>query len=168
MIMLTVELFTLFIFMTSLVSAYPLALPTNPTPRAQPNPSDASAPQSPLKSSSNSTSGFRTLQSLYDGNQKFRSKARVLAEAVPDEAPSFMFLGCVDSRLTPSTIFNAPAGSIISQNNIANQYSPNDPSVNAAIAYAIESQHVQHIIVLGHYDARVLKLPSQSHGQQVI
>ena len=31
-------------------------------------------------------------------------------------------------RLTPSTIFNAPVGSIITQNNIANQYSSADPS----------------------------------------
>jgi len=31
-------------------------------------------------------------------------------------------------RLTPSTIFNAPVGSIISQNNIANQYSSADRS----------------------------------------
>ena len=31
-------------------------------------------------------------------------------------------------RLTPSTIFNAPVGSIISQNNIANQYSSADSS----------------------------------------
>ena len=57
-----------------------------------------------------------------------------------------MFLGCVDNRfvvtflkrtsrhvliplrVSPAAIFNAPAGSIMSHNNIGNQYSAKDPS----------------------------------------
>ncbi|KAJ2931231.1 hypothetical protein H1R20_g5818, partial [Candolleomyces eurysporus] len=62
-----------------------------------------------------------------------------------------MFLGCTDNRLTPASIFQAPIGSIITQNNIGNQYSKRDTSTDAAITYAIEDLGVQHIIVLGHY-----------------
>jgi len=65
-----------------------------------------------------------------------------------------MFLGCTDNRLTPASIFQAPVGAIITQNNIANQYSKEDISTDASITYAIEELGVNHIIVLGHYGCK--------------
>jgi len=146
---------SVFIFMT-LVSARPLGLPAS-TPAIAKSPVDPAA-QSTLSGSSNSTSKLRTLDDLYLGNQKFRQNARVQVEKLVDEVPSFMFLGCVDNKLTPSTIFNAPTGSIISHNNIANQYSSKDSSAGAAVAYAVESLHVQHIIILGHYGCKGVEM----------
>ncbi|KAF8971060.1 carbonic anhydrase [Flammula alnicola] len=147
------------IMLTSLeVWAHPLALHALPAAHDAPSTNTEALQkrntQSPLSGSVNSTAGFRTLQELYEGNMKFRQNVRLQATRLIDEAPSFMFLGCVDNRLSPSTIFNAPAGSIISHNNIANQYSSKDPSADAAIAHAIESMHVQHIIILGHYGCK--------------
>ena len=84
--MFTINVFTLIIFMTSLVSAYPLAiLSHSPASPLTPDPPGSSGSQTSLKDSSNSTTGFHTLQSLYDGNQKFRQGARVLAEVEADE-----------------------------------------------------------------------------------
>jgi carbonic anhydrase len=142
---------SVFIFIT-LVSARPLVIP--PSIPAVPKSLDDPPAQSTLSSLANSTASLRTLDDLYLGNQQFRQNARVSANKLVDESPSFMFLGCVDNSLTPSTIFNAPAGSIISHNNIANQYSSKDRSARAAVAYAIESLHVQHIIILGHYGCK--------------
>ncbi|KAH6914254.1 carbonic anhydrase [Coprinopsis sp. MPI-PUGE-AT-0042] len=113
----------------------------------------------------NSTSGstgssFNTIESLYRGNQRFQGAASRKREAVSrlvEAPPSFMFLGCTDNRLTPASIFQAPMGSVIAQNNIGNQYSKKDVSTNAAITYAIEDLGVQHIIVLGHYGCSALK-----------
>jgi carbonic anhydrase len=139
------SIISVFVFMT-LVSARPLVLPPVV-------PNDRTA-QSSLSSFPNSTSKLHALNDLYLGNQKFRQTARINAEKLADESPSFMFLGCIDNRLNPSTIFNAPIGSIISHNNIANQYSSKDPSAEAAVAYAIEFFHVQHIIILGHYGCK--------------
>ncbi|KAF9528472.1 carbonic anhydrase [Crepidotus variabilis] len=105
-------------------------------------------------SSSNQTEGFRSLQQLFNGNKKFRQGVRVSAERAVEGDPGFMFLGCLDNRLTPSTIFNAPSGSLVTHNNIGNQYSTKDAGADAAVAYAIESLQVQHIIVLGHYGCK--------------
>lgn len=52
----------------------------------------------------------------------------VLANELDFVAPSFMFLGCTDNRLTPASIFQSPIGSILTQNNIGNQYSNKDAS----------------------------------------
>ncbi|PPQ89728.1 hypothetical protein CVT25_014129 [Psilocybe cyanescens] len=177
--MFTLHFFTLFmstVLLPLLVSSHPVAVqfqPRSPTSNPAAAPRQVSNSQTPLSGSSNSTKlGLHTLQDLYEGNQKFRENARIQAEKVEDEAPSFMFLGCVDnSRLSPSSIFNAPAGSTVSHSNIANQYSNKDPSAyvqpfrswlipliaicrNAAVAYAVETLNVQHIIVLGHYGCK--------------
>jgi len=95
----------------------------------------------------------RDLQQLHEGNQKFRENL-MQAKTMVQQDPGFMFIGCTDNRLSPSAIFNAPPGSIITHNNIGNQYSSKDPSVSAAVSYAVESSQVQHIIVLGHYGCK--------------
>ncbi|EFI28164.1 hypothetical protein CC1G_14191 [Coprinopsis cinerea okayama7 len=103
------------------------------------------------------TTGYNSLESLFKGNERFRrgtSRKREAVAKLVEESPSFMFLGCTDNRLTPASIFQAPIGSIITQNNIGNQYSKKDVSTDAAITYAIEELGVQHIIVLGHYGCK--------------
>jgi len=161
--MFTIKSFSVFTVLTVfmyVVSAHPVALdlsPRTPTPApAAVPPQQAPVSQTPLTSgsSSSNSASLHTLKDLYEGNQNFRQNVRVAATNVTDEAPSFMFLGCMDNRLSPSTIFNAPPGSVISHNNIANQYSSKDPSAKAAVAHAVESMHVQHIIVLGHYGCK--------------
>jgi len=107
------------------------------------------APFDPLRNSTE----FRGLQHLHQGNQRFR-ESLTQAKTTVQQDPGFMFIGCTDNRLSPSAIFNAPAGSIITHNNIGNQYSSKDPSVVAAVSYAVESSQVQHIIVLGHYGCK--------------
>lgn len=105
-------------------------------------------------SSPSSTSTVASLQALYDGNQEFRSKVRLSAEREAQQDSSFMFLGCVDNRLSPHTIFDTPAGSIISHNNVANRYDDDDSSAESAISYGIQMANVDHIIVLGHYGCK--------------
>lgn len=104
----------------------------------------------------NSTIKFDTLDALYRGNQRFRASAgrRAVAARVVEEPPSFMFIGCLDNRLSPAAIFQTPVGSIVSQNNIANQYSAKDISTDTAVTYAVETLNVKHIIVLGHYGCK--------------
>jgi len=155
--MLTLKSFPIFMLtvLTHIVSAHPLVIDVSrrtSSPAAVHQKPPVS--QVPLTGSSNSTTNSRPLQDLYEGNIKFRQEVRLQAAELANEAPSFMFLGCVDNRLSPSTIFNTPAGSTISHNNIANQYSSKDASADAAVAHAIEFLHVQHIIVLGHYGCK--------------
>jgi len=104
----------------------------------------------------NSTIKFDTLDALYKGNQRFRANAgrRAVAARVVEEPPSFMFIGCLDNRLSPAAIFQTPVGSIVSQSNIANQYSSKDISTDTAVTYAVETLDVKHIIVLGHYGCK--------------
>jgi len=65
-----------------------------------------------------------------------------------------MIFGCSDHRFTPRKIFDVPEGSFFSYNTVANHYEVGDDSAEASLAYAAESVHVQHIIVLGHYGCK--------------
>jgi len=109
--------------------------------------------QAPFDAPENSTE-FRTLQQLHDGYQKVRERLPQTKAMMVQQDPGFMFIGCTDNRLGASAIFNGPAGSIITHNNIGNQYSSKDPSVTSAVSYAVELSQVQHIIVLGHYGCK--------------
>jgi len=150
--MLAVRSLALFIFMsfTMLISAHPVVVDIT-TREPSPNPHQLPQ-QQPL--GHNLTRGKYSLQDLFDGNTKSRQGIRLEAKTLAEEAPSFMFIGCLDSRLTPSDIFNTHPGSILLHNNLANQYSPSDSSAETAVAYAIESLQVQHIIILGHYGCK--------------
>ncbi|KAH9485145.1 Carbonic anhydrase [Psilocybe cubensis] len=159
-VMLTLHQFTLFMssvfLLPLLVSSHPVLVNyQSSTPSHETVPKQVANAQITLGVFSNSTNpDLHTLQALYDGNQKFRESADFQADEAEDESPSFMFLSCSDNRWSPNSIFSTPAGSIITHTNIANQYSHRDASVNSAIAYAVESVHVQHIIVLGHYGCK--------------
>lgn len=106
-----------------------------------------------LFNSLSDTTEFRDLQQLHEGNRKFRANLTHVKTMIHQD-PGFMFIGCTDNQLSPSTIFSSPSGSIITHNNIGNIYSSKDPSVTAAVSYAVESLQVQHIIVLGHYGCK--------------
>ncbi|KAJ8468681.1 hypothetical protein ONZ45_g17155 [Pleurotus djamor] len=52
--------------------------------------------------------------------------------------PSFMFLGCSDSRVSEGTIFNAQPGVLFADR-------------NSVLLYALHHLGVSHVIVMGHY-----------------
>ncbi|KAJ7593065.1 carbonic anhydrase [Mycena floridula] len=97
------------------------------------------------------------LQSLYDGNQQFKTNEnntdpgllKTLANL--GQKPPFLFLGCSDSRVGESAIFNAKPGTLFVERNIANQFHSSDLNSAAVVSYGVASLGVQHIIVMGHY-----------------
>ncbi|TFK44448.1 carbonic anhydrase [Crucibulum laeve] len=115
----------------------------------------ASVSATPSASASlNAPSNFNTLNSLFEGNKKFRAGNKTAFDKLITQQPSFMFLGCSDNRLSPGAIFQAPVGSIVSQTSIGNQYSGKDASADAAVSYAVDNLGVKHVIVLGHYGCK--------------
>jgi len=152
--MFSAKYLTLFMFTSFIVLVSPHPVVIDLSAHESPSTSCQVSQQKTLHNSPNLRRGNHTLQDLFDGNRKFRQSAPLQAMTLTEEAPSFMFLGCVDNSLTPSNIFNTPPGSILSYNNVANRYSSSDSSAETAVAHAIESLHIQHIIVLGHYGCK--------------
>ena len=74
-----------------------------------------------------------------------------LIASIADPLHSFLVTSFSDSRVPESTIFNAQPGSIFTQRNIANQFQSVDNNAISVLSYGVQSLHVRHVIVMGHY-----------------
>ncbi len=100
-------------------------------------------------------------RTLLDGYDRFRSgrykqDADKYAALGQGQSPKSMIIACADSRVDPTTIFDAGPGDLFIVRNVANIVPPCLPleaslqGVSAALQFAVESLKVENIIVLGH------------------
>jgi carbonic anhydrase len=96
------------------------------------------------------------LQHLFDQNVKWASK---LKENDPEfflrlskqHNPEYLWIGCSDSRVPANQIVNLPPGEIFVHRNIGNVVVHTDLNCLSVIHFAVETLHVKHIVVCGHY-----------------
>lgn len=67
------------------------------------------------------------------------------------QRPSFLWIGCSDSRVPANQIAGMDPGEMFVQRNIANIVAPGDPNSMAVVEYAISILGVRRVIVCGHY-----------------
>jgi carbonic anhydrase len=83
-----------------------------------------------------------------------RSRYEELAEK--GQKPEIMVIGCIDSRVSPETIFDAAPGELLVVRNVANLVPRHETDrdsqhgTSAALEFAVQALHVRHIVVLGH------------------
>lgn len=97
---------------------------------------------------------------LLEGYRRFRSTSYAAERARWDalaqgQSPKVMVIGCCDSRVEPTRIFDAGPGELFVLRNVANLVPPYEPdstrhSASAAIEFAVLGLQVEHILVLGH------------------
>ncbi len=101
------------------------------------------------------------MDKLLAGYRRFRAKGwpeqRRVFESLADlgQRPQAMVIGCVDSRVDPTRIFDAAPGEILTVRNVANLVPPYAPDVayhgtSAALEFGVRVLGVSHLVVLGH------------------
>lgn len=68
-----------------------------------------------------------------------------------DQTPTYLWIGCADSRIQPNEITNTRPGEMFVQRNIANLVYEDDKNLMSVIQYAVINLKVKHIILCGHY-----------------
>lgn len=98
---------------------------------------------------------------LIDGYRRFRrgpyqqQRARYDALAAKGQAPRVMVIGCCDSRVDPSVVFDAAPGQMFVLRHIAALVPPCERdgkhhSASAAIEYAVTQLGIDHVVIFGH------------------
>lgn len=102
------------------------------------------------------------LSHLLDNNRRWVDKQNA---ADPDffthlgggQAPTYLYIGCSDSRVPANEILGLPAGEVFVHRNVGNLVVNTDLNAASVIEYAVEHLDVKHIIVTGHYDCGAVK-----------
>lgn len=99
---------------------------------------------------------MRVLKHLFDNN---RDWAKRMTSHDPDffqtlaaqQTPTYLWIGCADSRVPANEIIGLLPGEVFVQRNIANLVIHTDLNCLSVIQYAVEVLKVEHVIVCGHY-----------------
>ncbi|KAF4577052.1 translation initiation factor eIF3 subunit [Pleurotus pulmonarius] len=99
-----------------------------------------------------------TESNLISGNEEWEKQKHEIepeffaAQVAPSQAPTFLWIGCSDSRVAEATITGLGPGVIFVQRNIANQFLPEDTNALSVLAYAVDVLKVPYVVVVGHTD----------------
>lgn len=83
--------------------------------------------------------------------EKTEVNPQYFVEMAKGQQPTFLWIGCSDSRVPPNEITGCHPGEMFVARNIANLVIHTDLSLMSVVEYAVDHLKVKHIIICGHY-----------------
>ncbi len=96
------------------------------------------------------------LDSLFENNQAWAARIRqqdpeFFLKLSRQQSPSYLWIGCSDSRVPANEIVGLLPGELFVHRNIANLVVHSDLNCLSVMQFAVDILKVSHIIVCGHY-----------------
>ncbi|MDQ2868344.1 MAG: carbonate dehydratase [Verrucomicrobiota bacterium] len=96
------------------------------------------------------------LEQLFANNRRWAERIRrqdpeFFPKLARQQSPSYLWIGCSDSRVPANEIVDLLPGELFVHRNVANLVVEGDLNCMSAIQFAVDLLKVQHIIVCGHY-----------------
>ena len=99
---------------------------------------------------------MRTLSHLFENNRTWAERIReqdpeFFLKLSRQQSPSYLWIGCSDSRVPANQIVGLLPGELFVHRNIANLVVHTDLNCLSVMQFAVDILKVRHIIVCGHY-----------------
>jgi len=99
---------------------------------------------------------MRTLSHLFDNNKAWaeriqRQDPQFFLKLSRQQLPSYLWIGCSDSRVPANEIVGLLPGELFVHRNVANLVVHTDLNCLSVMQFAVDILKVHHIIVCGHY-----------------
>lgn len=96
------------------------------------------------------------LKRLFENNQQWAAKMEAqrpgfFATLAKQQAPSYLWIGCADSRVPANEIVGLLPGEIFVHRNVANVVVHTDLNCLSVVQYAVDVLRISEVIVCGHY-----------------
>ena len=99
---------------------------------------------------------------------EFAKKKEFYTGLAKGQSPKVLWIGCVDSRVTPERITSAEAGELFVHRNIGNIVPHASWTFATVLEYAIKHLKVEEIVVCGHSDCGAMKALGKATGDTYI
>jgi carbonic anhydrase len=99
---------------------------------------------------------MQTLSHLFANNKAWAARVRqqdpdFFHQLSEQQSPSYLWIGCSDSRVPANQIVGLPPGELFVHRNLANLVVHTDLNCLSVMQFAVDILKVRHIIVCGHY-----------------
>jgi carbonic anhydrase len=84
------------------------------------------------------------------------------------QSPSYLWIGCSDSRVPANEIVGLDPGELFVHRNVANLAPPQDANYLSVLQFAVEVLKVRHVLVVGHYGCGGVKAAIDDHRHGLI
>jgi carbonic anhydrase len=99
---------------------------------------------------------MRDLEELFKNNREWAEKIRrqdpdFFEKLARQQSPTYLWIGCADSRVPANQIVGLLPGEVFVHRNIANLVVHTDLNCLSVMQFAVDILKVKHVLVVGHY-----------------